>query len=58
MNKEITNTHINKSGSVIYHGYQEWYWNDKLTLRCMMKKGRQINYEEYHGIKITKYTIR
>ena len=58
MNENIENRYTNKSGRVIYHGYQEWYWKDKLTLRVTRKNNRNIGYEEYHGINITKYNIK
>lgn len=42
-----------------HHGYQEWYINnDKLELRCIMKHGEEIKYEEWHNWSETNYYIR
>lgn len=31
------------------HGYQKWYWSyNKIWLRCFMKHGEPIAYEEIH----------
>ena len=41
------------------HGYQEWYWsNGKLWLRCIMKNGLDIGYEENHGERVTIFHIK
>jgi len=53
-NKDIDN--FNKKGN--YHGYQEWYWFDELTLRCNYKNGLEIGYQECHFTKQTRYRIR
>ena len=41
-----------------YHGYQQWYWLDKLELRVKYNHGFEIGYEEWHIYKQTKYYIR
>jgi len=52
-NKQIIN--YNTEGE--YHGYQKWYWDNKLWFRCNFKNGRRIGYMERHGIKQTKFYI-
>lgn len=33
-----------------FHGYQEWYANNKLAIRGMAKNGQQLGYVECHGV--------
>ena len=42
-----------------YHGYQEWYqeYSYALWYRGKWKNGLAIGYEEFHGIRTTKYYI-
>jgi len=53
MKKEI-NTKNDKGE---WHGYQKWYWDNKLMYRCNFKNGRLIGYSERHGSKQTRYNI-
>jgi hypothetical protein len=48
MKKSIRN--YNSKGE--YHGYQEWYLNGKLQLRCMIKNDTLYGYSEWHDDKI------
>lgn len=54
VNKEILQFNDKKQ----YHGYQEWYYGDKLELRGVMKNDMEIGYEEWHEEKVTNYYIR
>lgn len=40
------------------HGYQEWYFNSILELRCIAKNGFVVGYRESHEYKKTTFTIR
>ena len=54
MNKDI----INKNDKRQWHGYQEWYVNNKLWFRCNYKNDKINGYIEWYGIKQTKFYIR
>ena len=51
--KDIRN--YNKKGQ--YHGYQELYWDNKLSYRGNMKNYLRIGYTEYHMAKQTNFYI-
>jgi hypothetical protein len=53
MNKDITNINLKNQ----YHGYQEWYWNNKLSYRGNWNNNLRIGYVEHHLIKQTRYYI-
>ena len=46
---------FNKKG--LWHGYQERYYNDKMTFRCNYKNDEVMGYEEYHYFKKTIFHI-
>ena len=53
--KNITNR--NTKGQ--RHGYQEFHWNGKLSLRTNYKNDKFIGYQEvYYSSEITIYYIR
>jgi hypothetical protein len=54
MNKKIIN--INNKGE--YHGYQEWYFYNKLFYKGNFKNGKEIGYEETHYLIRTSYYIK
>lgn len=54
MNKEI----LNKNDKNQWHGYQEWYYNNKLFYRGKWKNNRPISYFEDHVIKRTHFHIK
>ena len=58
MDKSVENKYTNKSGLVIYHGYQEWYWDKKLWVRANYKHDDEIGYDEDHRQKETVFHIR
>ena len=41
-----------------WHGYQEWYTNGDLWLRCNYKHGRKIGYRENHRHTTTYFYIK
>jgi len=41
-----------------YHGYQEWYDNNKPFLRCMAKNSKVVGYSEWYESKQTMFIIR
>jgi hypothetical protein len=41
-----------------YHGYQEWYWNNKLGYRGNYKNNIEIGYEEWHNNTQTNFYIK
>jgi hypothetical protein len=47
-----------------FHGYQEWYKDDKLWVRANAKHGRGFGYQEWHiepnfgRGKITNFMLR
>ena len=51
-------TIINRNSKGEYHGYQEWYYHQKLGYRGKWKNGLEIGYEESHTWKHTIYYIR
>ena len=51
-------TIINRNYNGEYHGYQEWYYHQKLYYRNTYKNGLEIGYEESHGIKKTYFNIK
>ena len=57
--KNITNKNTKNE----YHGYQEWYGKDifsgnkRISYRANYKNGIVIGYEEFHGVKQTRYDI-
>ena len=54
MKDDIIN--FNKFGEL--HGYQEWYFGDKLMYRTNNKHLKLFGYNEWHGLKETEYYIR
>lgn len=56
MKKDIINT----NDKCQYHGYQEWYNMDYITLwaRCTYKNGQVVGYFEAHGVKMNSYFIK
>ena len=58
MNKEI----YNKNDKNQFHGYQEWYGNNEVWLRCKYKNGQPVGYYENHlndwNPKSTRYFIK
>lgn len=59
MKKEIENKNINnKKYNGDFHGYQEWYYGDKLWLRVMYKHDEPIGYEDDHHKNISTFYIR
>ena len=53
MNKDIINRNYNGE----YHGYQEWYINNKIYYRGIRKNNNRIGYTEYHLPKRTRFNI-
>ncbi len=53
-NKQIRN--YNDKGS--YHGYQQWYYDDKLWFRGNSKHGLNLGYIENHTVKRTTFVIK
>jgi hypothetical protein len=45
----------NKKGQ--QHGYQERYWDNKLSYRGNTKNNKSIKYTEYHLVKRTRFYI-
>ena len=45
----------NKKGQ--QHGYQERYWDNKLSYRGNMKNNESIKYTEYHLVNRTRFYI-
>lgn len=41
-----------------YHGYQEWYFYNKLIYRGKYKNGKLVDYSEHCMKKQTRYYIR
>ena len=54
MNKEIKN--INDKG--LYHGYQQWFINNKHRLRGNFKNNSMVGYLEYHYFNKTIFFIK
>ena len=54
MNKEI----ITKNNKNQYHGYQQWFINNKPRLRANFKNGNRIGYCEQYMAKQTLFYIR
>jgi len=57
MKKDIRN--YNNKGQL--HDYVELYWDElgkQLLLRCNMKNGKNMGYEEWYGGKKTNFYIR
>lgn len=52
--KEIKNINNKKQ----YHGYQEWFINNKSTLRGNFKNNKTIAYVEYQHNRKTYFYIR
>jgi len=52
--KDIEN--FNSKGE--FHGYQEVYWLRFRWYRGFKKNGKQIGYQEWHGVKETIYYIK
>ena len=48
---ETTNTNGNP------HGYQEWYAENKLWIRGLVKHGNVLGYYENHYVKHTRFQI-
>lgn len=61
MDKEIYNKN-DKNRMHGLHGYQEWYGNNKLWLRCNYKNGQPYGYYENHlndwNPQITRFFIK
>jgi hypothetical protein len=41
-----------------WHGYQEWYKDDKMLLRGTYKHGKDYGYEEHHQENETNFYIK
>jgi hypothetical protein len=54
MKKNITN----RNSKHQLHGYQEFYYSDKMTCRVNYKNDKEIEYEEYHLIKEVTFYIK
>ncbi len=54
MSKDI----INKNSKGQMHGYQEWYWDGKLSLRGNAKNGKMGGYREWHGYNGKIYSLK
>ena len=54
MNNDIIN--INSKYQEL-HGYQEWYYCNKLGYRGNMKNGNEIGYGEFHGVRTIIFHI-
>jgi hypothetical protein len=52
-----TNDIDQKDAKGEYHGYQQWYWDNDLWVRCTYKHGNDIGYEENHRNEETNYYI-
>lgn len=48
----------NKNNQGDFHGYQEWYYLDKLWLRVVYKHDEPVGYEDDQHKKITNFYIR
>ena len=51
-------TIINRNYKGEYHGYQEWYYHQKLSYRGKWKNNIKIDYEESHTWKETIFYIK
>lgn len=41
-----------------FHGYQEWYYNNRLWVRCNYDRDEPIGYEDDHHKYMANYYIR
>ena len=51
------NNIITKNSNGEYHGYHEWYYNNKLIYRGNFKNNECIGHSEYHWCKHIIYYI-
>lgn len=59
MNKRDTRDIRPKNKDGRLHGYQEWYYKNKLQVRGNSKNGEDVGYQEFHvNLEETEYYIK